>query len=173
MSQSIIVGIFDEENTLLKGIHKLQEEGFKVLDVISPYPVHGVFKALKTKSNIPLLGFIYGLSAFFLTWYFLYWANVISYPLTFGGKPHNATPSFIIIIFVMVINLTGFLSFITLLGKTKMYPGKKVTLADVRGLDDKFVVVVEKDQKMTYDKLDLVKNLMTESGASEVNEKTV
>ncbi len=171
MNKPIIVGVFDEEQTLLNGIHNLQNKGFKVQDVIMPYPVHGVFKALKSKSNIPLYSLIYGISAICLTWYFLYWANVISYPLIFGGKPFNSTPSFIVIIFVMLINITGSFSFFTLLFKTKMYPGKRVKMADIRGLDDKFIVVVERDEKMTDEKIKESISLMSESGAVEVEEK--
>ncbi len=173
MSQSVLLGVYDQEHTLIKGIHSLQEKGYKIIDVIMPYPVHEVFQALKVKSNMPRLAGLYGLVAFALTWYFLYWANTTSYPLNFGGKPLNATPSFVIIIFVLVINLTGFLSFMTLLSKRKMYPGKKIKLADLRALDDKFVILVEKTPDMDEEKLEDARSVLTSSGAIETNIKTI
>ena len=49
MSTKIAYGIFDDDDVVLHAIPKLQEKKFKVVDVISPFPIHGLDHALGLK----------------------------------------------------------------------------------------------------------------------------
>src|SRR5210317_317356 len=95
-----IIGIYEDEDVVLKAVDKLQENGIKVADVMSPFPIHGIFDRLNLKTRMPLATFLYGTFGVIVVFAFLYWTSVVSYPLKFGGKPLN-TLSFIIIIFVL------------------------------------------------------------------------
>ncbi len=169
MKETNIIGVYDDEDALVDAIHQVQSKGITVKDVYSPIPLHGVFEALKLKTRLPLATFIYGAIGVMLTFSFLYWTSVVSYPLKFGGKPLNSL-SFIIIMFVATIFVATFLTFMTFFIREKLGPGKKVQVIDPRSTDDKFLIVVAKSEGMTKKEVDLIKESLKESGASEINE---
>ena len=171
MGKINIIGIFDDPDELVRGVRSIRESGFKVKNVFSPFPVHGVWEEMKMKTRLPVLTFIYGTVATILTFGFLYWTSVISYPLKFGGKPLNSL-SFIIIMFVGVIFIANLLTFLTFFIRQKIGPGKKSVMIDPRTVDDKFAIVVEKDPALTVEELRRIGELMKSCGAVEVREET-
>jgi len=167
-----ILGIYEDEEVLLKAVDKLQDSGVKVDDVMSPFPIHGLFDRLNLKTRLPLATFLYGVGAVIVVFAFLYWTSVVSYPLKFGGKPLN-TLSFIIIIFVLTINIGTLFTFITYFVREKMWPGKEVTLPVPESTNDKFVIVVSKADGMTDNDVSNINSMMKESGAIEVRESDI
>ena len=60
-NKNYISVIFDDEEPLLKAVAKIRESNQKILDVFTPFPVHGLDRALGMKrSRIPIVGFICG-----------------------------------------------------------------------------------------------------------------
>jgi hypothetical protein len=170
MSKTNIIGIYDDPDVLVDAIKKVKEEGIKIKNVFSPFPIHEVFDALGLKTRIPYMTFLYGFFGVVVTYSFLYWTSVVSYPLKFGGKPLNSL-SFIIILFVMTINIATFFTFMTFFIRQKLRPGKKVVMIEPAATDDKFVILVEKDADMTDTDAGKIKKVMEEAGAVEVKEK--
>ena len=170
MSKTNIIGVYDDPDVLVDAIKKVKEAGIKIKNVFSPFPIHEVFELLGLKTRIPYMTFLYGFFGVIVTYAFLYWTSVISYPLKFGGKPLNSL-SFIIILFVMTINIATFLTFMTFFIRQKLWPGKKVVMIEPASTDDKFVILVERDEKMTAEEAGKVKKVMEEAGAVEVSEK--
>jgi len=127
MNHTNIIGIYEDEDVLLKAMDELQASDIKIKDVYSPIPLHGVFERLNLSTRLPYATFIYGAIGTFSVFAFLYWTSVISYPLKFGGKPLN-TLSFIIIMFVLTIFVGTLFTFLTYFIREKMYPGKQVSL---------------------------------------------
>lgn len=167
-----IIGIYEDENVLLGAVDKLQENGVTVADVMSPFPIHGIFERLNLKTRMPLATFLYGAAGTIAVFAFLYWTSVVSYPLKFGGKPLN-TLSFIIIMFVLTIFVGTFFTFMTYFVREKMYPGKEVTLPVPETTNDKFVIVVSTTEDMTEADIKNINKLMKESGAIEVKESDI
>lgn len=167
-----IIGIYEDEEVVLKAVDKLQENGVKVADVMSPFPIHGIFEKLNLKTRLPLATFLYGFVAVIVVFAFLYWTSVVSYPLKFGGKPLN-TLSFIIIIFVLTINIGTLFTFLTYFAREKLYPGKEVTLPVPETTNDKFAIVVSKTDDMSDVDIKNINSLMKESGAVEIKESDV
>ena len=70
---------FEDEKPLLQAVKKLRESNEKIIDVLTPFPVHGLDKALSMKrSRIPLIGFIFGalgglLGFGFQAWILIMW----------------------------------------------------------------------------------------------------
>ena len=167
MTNKAIYGIFDSEESLLKTIHAIRDKGIKITDVVTPYPVEEAFEAMGLKTRIPLAAFIYGLFGLLATFGFLYWTSVINYPLVFGGKPQN-TLSFVIVIFVMVINITVAFTLITFFIREKKGPGA-VPKYDYPGMtDDKYFIIIEKNEQVDPAS---VNKLLKDGGAIEVTEK--
>ena len=91
--KNLITIIFDDEKPLLQAVKKLQESNEKIIDVLTPFPVHGLDKALRMKrTSIPMIGFIFGALGGLLGFVFQAWVFTIDYPLVFGGKPFLSVP---------------------------------------------------------------------------------
>jgi hypothetical protein len=167
MNNQKILGIYDDESKLISSIQSLQDKGFKVKDVISPYPIEKVFELLKLKTRLPAAAFIYGLLGLIGTFGFLYWTSVVNYPLVFGGKPQN-TLSFVIVIFVMVIFVVVSLTLTTFFIAEKKAPGVKPSFEYPGITDDKYVIIIDKTQDLDSK---TVNDLMKKEGAIEVTEQ--
>ncbi len=169
-STSTIVGIFDNEDKLLGSIKSFLDKGIPVSDVITPYPIHEVFDLLKVKTRIPVAAFFYGIFAIALTFLFLYWTSVVNYPLKFGGKPQN-TLSFVIVIFVMTINITSLLTIVTFFLRDKKGPGAKARKVQIELTDDKYAILINKDEDMPEDEVKKLNALFQDTGAIEIMEQ--
>jgi hypothetical protein len=169
MNNRNIIGVYDDQDVLLKAMDELLENGIKIKDVYSPIPLHGVFEKLHLKTRLPYATFIYGAIGTISVFAFLYWTSVVSYPLKFGGKPLN-TLSFIIIMFVLTIFVGTFFTFLTYFIREKMYPGKEVELPLPETTDDKFAILIEKGVAMTDEEIQKVNSLLQKTGAVEVKE---
>ncbi|MCD4696112.1 MAG: DUF3341 domain-containing protein [Bacteroidales bacterium] len=167
MNNTNIFGIFDSEDMLVATVRNILDKGIKIKDVITPYPVEAVFHELKLKTRIPFAAYLYGVFGLLATFGFLYWTSVINYPLVYGGKPQN-TLSFVIVIFVMVINITIAFTIITFFLREKKGPGAKPPYEYKGMTDDKYFIVIEKSGNINTEE---VNKLLTSGGAIEVTEQ--
>jgi ActD protein len=99
-----LVAEFESPDQLLNAAHRTREAGYRRIDAFSPMPVEGLAEAVGFHTTrlplVVLLAGMFGAAAgFFLQWY----ANVLSFPLNIGGKPHNSWPAFIPITFELTI----------------------------------------------------------------------
>jgi len=167
MNNTNIFGVFDNEDKLVEAVRNISNKGITIKDVISPYPVEEIFHLLKLKTRIPLAAYFYGIFGLLATFGFLYWTSVINYPLVFGGKPQN-TLSFVIVIFVMVINITIVFTIITFFMREKKGPGAEPSY-ELEGMtDDKYFIVIERSDNVDMEEVD---SLLKSGGAIEVTEK--
>ena len=171
-NQSQILGVFDDPDVVTAAVKELLQNNVSVKDVFSPFPLEHVWEMLKMKTRIPYATFIYGALGTAGTFAFLYWTSVIDYPLTFGGKPHNSL-SFAVLMFVLTILSGVIFTLATYLIREKMWPGKKVSMPDTRTMDDKFVIVIDRDKSMDDDTVRKIDALLKKSGAVEVNMSNV
>ena len=97
---SYIKAYYEDEENLLDGLKKLKEKGVEILDVLTPFPVHGLDHTLGyRRSWISRVGFIGGVIGGSSMFYFMTWIFTKNYPLNIGGKPFWSVPSFIPITF--------------------------------------------------------------------------
>ena len=167
-----IIGIFDDEDKLLGSIKSIQSKGISIGDVITPYPIHGVIEALKLKTRIPYAALLYGIFAVAVTFAFLYWTSVVNYPLRFGGKPQN-TLSFVVVIFVMTINITALFTIVTFFVRENKGPGKVPDIVHKELTNDRYAILIRQKEGMTADDLSNINSLLKESGAIEIMQKEV
>jgi len=169
MNNKTIIGIYEDEDVLLKAMDELLENDIKINDVYSPIPLHGVFEKLNLTTRLPYATFIYGVIGAISVFAFLYWTSVVSYPLKFGGKPLN-TLSFIIIIFVLTIFVGTLFTFLTYFIREKMYPGKKVILPVPRTTNDQFAIIILIEHNMSAADIKKVNVILEKTGAVEIKE---
>ena len=63
MNKDYILGVFDDEESLVEAFDKVKEKGILPTEVYTPYPVHEILEGMKDKTYITHAAFIYGLFA--------------------------------------------------------------------------------------------------------------
>jgi len=169
MSATNIISIFDEEHTLVAALERIKDQGIRIKEIFTPYPVHEAIQAMGKKSLFTFFAFLYGFLGAAAVLSFLYYTAVIDWPLNYGGKPTSAFPSFIVITIVLTIFTITVLSLFTFSIRAKIFPGRKFVIYDDRATDDKFVVVIDKND--IKGNMQEFNNLMKEQGATEILEK--
>ena len=166
-----ILGIFEDEDLLISTLRKIRDKHIEITEVYTPYPIHEVFKIMKRKTKLQIATFLFAAFGLVMSYVFIYWTSVISYPLIYGGKPYHAIPSFIIICFVTTICVAILLSVITFFVRSRLYPGKKPIIVDHRITDNAFVIVIETPPEMSSGEIKNINALLMKNGAIEVIEK--
>lgn len=135
---------FDDEVPLLQAVRKLLDKKEIIIDVLSPFPVHGLDAALSIRrSRIPIGGFIFGALGAIAAFGFQAWVFTVSYPLIIGGKPFFAAPAFIPITFEVTVLFGGVAMVVAMFIKSKLKPDIRFVALDKRITDDRFVILVE------------------------------
>nr|WP_319272283.1 DUF3341 domain-containing protein [uncultured Draconibacterium sp.] len=165
MSKKYILGVFDDEATLVDAFEKLKDKGVMPVEVYTPYPVHEILEGMPIKTRITHAAFFYGLFAAIGILGFLTYAAVIDWPLRYGGKPFNAFPSFIVVTIVATILAITLLTLFTFSARAKVFPGKKAEIFHERATDDKFVMVFDEDG--TKNDSETLNSILTEYGKIE------
>jgi hypothetical protein len=165
MDKNYILGVFDDEATLVDAFEKVKAKGILPIEVYTPYPVHEILEGMGKKTRITHAAFFYGLFAAFGILAFLTYAAVIDWPLNYGGKPFNAFPSFIVVTIVATILSITLLTLFTFSARAKIFPGKQPVIMHDRATNDKFVMVLKKDGLGT--ELETIESIITEYGKLE------
>ena len=138
------VACYDDEAVLFPAVEKVRNSGYKLHDVYTPFPVHGLDKALGHKdTDLHIAGFIYGITGTSAAVGFMSWIFTSDWPLNFGGKPHFALPAFIPITFETTVLFAAVGMVLTFCYLNQIMPGVKKHVFHPRQTDDLFVVVLE------------------------------
>jgi len=171
MSKNTVYGIFDDEEVLLSSVKEIRSNNIEIEEVFSPFPIHGLDKALGLKeTRMAITAFIYGCLGLSLGALMIYNIMIVDWPQNIGGKPnwtfyHNM-PAFVPILFECTVMFAAHLMSITYLIRCGLFPGGKSESPDPRTTDDKFLMVINVDGDTSS-----VKEMLTKTGASEINEK--
>jgi len=111
-----LVAEFDSPETLMDACEAAKEEGYKIMDAYTPFPVHGLSDAIGfVDKKVPWTVFLCGISGTFLGYSMEWYTSVIDYPLNVGGRPLNALPAFIPVAYESTILLASFGAFFGML----------------------------------------------------------
>jgi hypothetical protein len=84
-------GIMAEFETPADAMHaaeKVRDAGFRRWDVFTPYPVHGMDRAMGLKnSKVGWFSFIGGATGYTTGMLMIWFLNAVDYPVLIGGKP--------------------------------------------------------------------------------------
>ncbi|KOH44217.1 DUF3341 domain-containing protein [Sunxiuqinia dokdonensis] len=171
MDKYITAYYLDEED-LLKGIGQMKAKGLKILDVLTPFPVHGIDKALNMRrSRLTRVAFVAGAIGAVLGFGFQAWIFTVDYPLNIGGKPFFAVPSFMPVAFELTVLFSAFAMVIAFFVSNKLGPGAKALIHDERATDDRFLVVVEVDDSLADENIKEIELALAEAGAEGITLK--
>ncbi|HEY9178168.1 MAG TPA: DUF3341 domain-containing protein [Flavipsychrobacter sp.] len=144
------VGCYDDEAVLFPAVEKVRNSGYKLHDVYTPFPVHGLDKALGHKdTDLHVAGFIYGITGTATALGFMSWIFTSDWPINFGGKPHFALPAFIPITFETTVLFAAVGMVLTFCYLNQIMPGVKKHVFHPRQTDDLFVVVLELNEHVS------------------------
>jgi hypothetical protein len=83
-----IIAEFDTPADAMHAAEKIRDAGFSKWDVFTPFPVHGMDRAMGLKqSMVGWFSFIGGVSGYTLGMVMIWWMNAYDYPIVIGGKP--------------------------------------------------------------------------------------
>jgi mono/diheme cytochrome c family protein len=122
-----VVGLFESADALLKAAAeaRLRNESAALgrLEAYTPYPVHGLERALALKPSplgyMVLGGGLCGAAAAFLA---QAWMNAVDYRVIVGGKPFFSWPAWVPVMFELMVLLGAFTAFFGMFGALNRLP---------------------------------------------------
>ncbi len=170
MSTKRIHVLFDDDDTLINAVKEIVKNKIYIHEVYTPFPVHGLDKAMKLKpTNISIATFIYGCFGFTVAVLMMYYIMIVDWPQDIGGKPSftliENIPSFVPIIFEMTVFFAAHLMVITFYLRSKIWPFKKAENPDPRTTDDRFLIDMDSGSNVSK-----TKRLLKKMGAVEIKE---
>jgi hypothetical protein len=161
-----ILAIFEDDGALLDGARAAREKGLKILDCFTPFPVHGIEKALGVKrSNLGIAAFVFGCFGFSVAMLLQTYVMKIDWPNNIGGKPTWPLASFVPLLFewsVLFCSLGLAFTFFWICG---MFPGVQPIIYEKRSTDDRFVLILDENGQGSE-----IRTLMMENGVVELRD---
>jgi hypothetical protein len=148
-----IAAFFDSPDKIIDAAHKTESAGYRKFDVNTPYPVHGMDKAMGLKpSSLGYVTLFFGFSAAAFILLFMWWTLTRNYPMIIGGKPYFALPAFIPITFESTVLLAAISTFLGILFVYFKLPANSHPLHDSDYMkavsSDKYGLVIESDDPL-------------------------
>jgi len=169
-NKHFVLGVYDDEDVLLHAVEKVRNAGVKIMEVYSPFPVHGLDEALGyRRTRLPIAAFMFGLLGTTLALTMQIWMLGFDWPMIIGGKNFVSLPPFVPVTFELTVLLAALGMVGTFMIVSDLKPYKKPRLMDIRITDDKHIMAID----LAANKIakDDIRKIIADSGASEVNDK--
>ena len=100
--------LFDDDDILLDAVKEIVKSKIYIHEVYTPFPVHGLDKAMKLKpTNISIATFIYGCIGFTFSILMMNYIMIVDWPQDIGGKPSFSyienMPAFVPIMYEVIV----------------------------------------------------------------------
>jgi hypothetical protein len=142
--KKFITGNFYDEAVLFPAVTKVRRAGYKIHDVYTPFPIHGLDKAMGLRdTGLHTAGFIYGITGTCTALGFITWALTLDWAINFGGKPFFSLPAWIPITFELTVLFASVGMVMTFCYLCQLAPFVKKDHFNPRSTDDTFVVALE------------------------------
>jgi len=168
---SRLVAVFHDESRLLAAVRGAREQRVPILDVYTPYAIHGLDEALGLPGTrlpwVTLAGGFCGMAGAIAL---QVWCAVIDWPLDVGGKPAQSALAFLPITFELTILVGGLATAAAFFWRSRLIP-----LAEPRpvaaGVTDDAMALVLKLDGAGPDERAALHDLLRAAGAGEVREE--
>jgi hypothetical protein len=146
--KKFITGNFYDEEVLFPAVKKVRRAGYRIHEVFTPFPIHGLDKAMGLRdTSLHTAGFIYALCGTTTAVGFITWALTVDWQLNFGGKPFFSLPAWVPIIFELTVLFSAVGMVLTFCYLCQMAPFVKKDHFNPRSTDDTFVLALELNDK--------------------------
>jgi len=83
-----LIAEFETPAGVMHAAEKVRDTGFRQWDVFTPYPVHGMDRAMGLKnSKVGWFSFLGGVTGYTTGMLLIWFTNAFDYPILVGGKP--------------------------------------------------------------------------------------
>lgn len=167
-----IVGLYDDEEVLLKAVQSVKSKGLDIHEVVTPFPVHGLDDALGLKdSRLHSVGFVAGLTGLILGLSYITWITVLNYPTNIGGKPFFSFPSFVPILFEVTILSASVTMVVAFFIRSGLSIFASPKIYDERTTDDLFGMAIQVTEETTEDDINKINAALQETGVVEIKDR--
>ncbi len=148
-----LAALFKTPDEIIEVAKKTSAAGYQKYDIHSPYPVHGIERAMKLKpSKLGFITLVFGLTGSALALLLMYWTMSVDYPMIIGGKPFFALPAFIPITFEVTVLLATLATVIGMITFFFRFPENDHPLHDTDYMKkvscDHYGLVIESKDKL-------------------------
>ena len=166
-----LVGVYDDDDTVLHAVPKLRKAGVKIEEVYSPFPIHGMDEALgHPRTRIGIAAFIFGVLGCCFALTLMTWTMGIDWPMIIGGKDPISIPNYIPITFELTELFTAFGMVTTFFVSNGLGPSAHFhERFDARSTDNKFIMAINVGNNSMSE--DDISRALRDSGADEINIK--
>lgn len=104
-----ILAEFSDPGALVHAAERVHKAGFRHFDTHSPFPIHGMDRAMGMgQSKVGYFTMGGGITGFALAYWLQWWTGGVDYPLNISGKPFFAVEPSIPIIFELTVLFSAF-----------------------------------------------------------------
>lgn len=165
--KKFVVGCFYDEQVLFPAVKAVRKQGYKIHDVYTPMPIHGLDAAMGLRdTSLHTAGFIYGIAGTATALGGITWILTTDWPLNFGGKPYFALPAWIPITFELTVLFSAVGMVLTFCYLCQLAPFVKKDHFHLRATDDTFVMVIECSDKTNEEE---VQQFLAGLGAQQIS----
>ena len=142
-----LIATFETTGALMHAAEQVRDAGYKSWDCITPFPVHGLDRAMGVRrSKVPRISLAGGITGFCTGMSMIWWMNSHDYPLIVGGKPYFSPMFAFPVSYELTILFTAFATIIGMFilnGLPMHYHPVKKYDKFHRGMNDQFFIVIE------------------------------
>ncbi|OAM91727.1 DUF3341 domain-containing protein [Termitidicoccus mucosus] len=167
-----LIATFETTADLMRAAETVRDAGYKHWDCITPFPVHGLDKAMGVaRSRVPRFSLAGGITGFCTGMSMIWFMNRFDYPLVVGGKPFFSPMFAFPVSYELTILFTAFATIggMLFLNRLPMHYHPVLKYDQIhRGLDDRFFIVIEsRDPKFN---LEATRALLEKAGGADITE---
>jgi hypothetical protein len=142
-----LIATFDRPADLYHAAEKVRDAGYRHWDCITPFPVHGLDKAMGLRRSIvPRVSLAGGITGFCTGMSLIWFADAYANRLVVGGKPFFSPMFAFPVSYELTILFTAFATIIGMfvLNGLPMHYHPVLKYDDIaKGMDDTFFIVIE------------------------------
>lgn len=148
MIKKFVTGDFYDEQILFPAVKQVRKNGYKIHDVYTPMPIHGLDTAMGLRdTSLHTAGFVYAMAGLITAFSFITWTLTADWPMNIGGKPFFSLPAWIPIMFELTVLFSAVGMVLTFCYLCQMAPFVKKDHFNPRSTDDTFVMAIECSDK--------------------------
>lgn len=165
-----LVGIYDDDDVVLKAVRDVKGAGVRIHEVYSPFPIHGLDVALgHPRSRLGIVAFLFAVSGTTTALLLTSYMESYDWPMIVGGKDAFSIIVYIPVIFELTVLFCALGMVGTFIVSNGLGPTVKPLMYDLRTTDNKFAMAIDMSKNNLEE--DDVEKILKESGAAEVNVK--
>ena len=142
-----LIAMFDSPADIYHAAEQVRDAGYRFWDVITPFPIHGMDRAMGVRrSLVPRVSLAGGILGFATGMTLIWWSGAYNFKLTVGGKPLFSPLFAFPISYELTILFTAFATIIGMFVFNHLPMHYHAVMKQAhfqRATDDRFFIVIE------------------------------